>query len=170
MNLHDHELVGACSAFIFRLTEFLGAGAATAKDNPNFLRIVIDDKKIDCKADIASTNGRYFFRNPEQYRRFYIPHADSPGIYFFFNKAGIALYVGKSEIDGGIGRRVSSHIGRSEGDEFPYLAFPEAQYVITVPFLQAPWLAPAFESFLLGRYSFSYNLSLAQRELAEPVT
>jgi len=166
MKLYDKEIDEAYSSFTWGLVAFLGIDTATAT-GPRPLRIVIDDKEISRPADMGSTNGRYFFREPEKYHNLYIPHADSPGVYMFFDSSGAAIYIGKSEVVGGIGKRVSSHIGRFDGDRLPYLAFREAQYVITIPFVQAPWLAVAFESFLLSKFTFQHNLSLSQRDRAE---
>ena len=117
--------------------------------------IVLDDKEIDSKSDIKTSNGRYYFRKNEIWRRCYIPYADSPGVYFFFDGGGSAMYIGKAERT--IGTRVFSHIGKEQNGGFSDIEFPEADYVIVIPFEIAPFLSPAYESFLLSKYKFKYN-------------
>jgi hypothetical protein len=158
--LRKEDLDRSYEMFLKDMAKFIGAGSETVVP----AKLVIDDKPIHNKAEITSTNGRYFFRQANAYRDLYIPHADSEGVYFFFDNDDIAIYVGKSEVAGGIGRRVARHIGKPQGSDFPYLAFKDAQYVIALPFSEAPWLAPAFESYLLGNYQFRHNLSLIDRE------
>ena len=119
------------------------------------MHLNLDDKKIAEKEDIKSTNGKYYFSNPNIWKSYYIPNADSPGVYLFFNKDNQAIYVGKSEA--ALGKRVVAHVGTCVDDCFPNLAFPTADYIITIAFDAAPFLAPAFESYLLAKYSFEHN-------------
>ena len=119
------------------------------------ISLPLNDKEIKVREDIETSNGRYYFRKDQIWKSCYIPHADNPGVYFFFDKHAVALYVGKSETT--IGERVASHVGKYENGKFPKLAFPEAEYVIVIPFETGPFLAPAFESYLLSKYTFKYN-------------
>lgn len=160
--LHEDQLPTVYRQFLQAVAAAIGLDT----EQVPMMSLVIDDRQIEDKKAITSTNGRYFFRNQEAYKQFYIPHADSPGVYFFIDKDGIVVYVGKSETTGGLGRRVASHIGRFEDGTFPNLAFDSAQHVIVIPFKTAAWLAPGFESYLLSRYKFKYNFSLAERERA----
>lgn len=116
--------------------------------------LMLDDRSIDDKKDIDASDGRYFFKTKSDK---YIPHASSPGVYFFFNKEKVALYVGKSDCDNGLGRRVWSHVGKKQNDQFPDLEFNDAEYVVTIPFKEASYLASAYEGFLLSKYNFKYN-------------
>jgi hypothetical protein len=140
---HESDIETEYKEFATIVISQLGIVDTTLPAGMGRLKLILDDKNIENRADIQSTNGRYKFRNPEVYRRCYIPHAESPGVYFFFDGKGIAVYVGKSEVPGGLGRRVASHIGPLHGDNFLNLAFQEAEYVIIIPFDKAPCLAPA---------------------------
>ncbi len=73
---------------------------------------------------------------------------------------GTCVYVGKSEQSGGLGRRVYDHIGPYRNGQHPNLEFPEAKYIIVIPFDEAPFLAAAFESYLLGRFEFTHNIQM----------
>jgi hypothetical protein len=50
----------------------------------------------------------------------------------------------------------------SAGPDFsyPFRQF-DASYMIAIPFLKSPFLAPAFESYLLAKYRFPINCRLA---------
>ncbi len=157
--LHYSEVAACYQDFFEAIGKLVGREGVEVPQE-----ILVDDRSTPESSDKLKTNGRYLFQQPEVCRDHYIPHADSPGVYFFFNAEGKALYVGKSEVKGGIGRRVAAHIGRMENESLPYLAFEEAESVIVVPFDYAPWLAPAFESYLLGKRKFKHNLSLSARE------
>lgn len=117
-------------------------------------KLNINDKVITSKEEIDSSNGRYFFKKNIDT---YIPCAGSPGVYIFFNKSDVALYVGKSDVAGGIGRRVWAHIGKYVNGEYPNLEFPEAEYIVVIPFTEAPYLSSAFEGYLLNNHKFKYN-------------
>ncbi len=122
-------------------------------------RLVLDDRRITNKQDISSSNGRYFFET--EWEECYIPHADSPGVYFFFGKNDVALYVGKSEV--GIGKRIGEHVSliksRRASDPNSF-ADVKGGYVVTIPFDVAPCLGVAFESYLLSKYSLEWNTAL----------
>jgi len=132
----------------------LGIDAGPAKGR---LHLRLDDKPITDKKDLSSTHGRYYFRVADNWMKAYIPHAESSGVYFFFDESGVGLYVGKSEVPGGLGERVASHVNPYDNGRFPALQFPEAEYIIVLPFDKAPFLAVAFESYLLSKYHFKYN-------------
>ncbi len=136
--------------------------AALGIDSPlgkGRVQLTLDDRLITEKKDINCTNGRYYFRRPEAWNS-YIPCAESSGVYFFFDKDGIGVYVGKSEQTGGLGRRVFAHIGPFRNGEYPNLEFPEAEYIIVIPFDEAPFLAVAFESYLLRKFEFAHNTQM----------
>ncbi len=112
-----------------------------------------DDKKIKDKKDLLTIHGRYFFLREGVWESDYIPCAESPGVYFFFNndKDRKALYVGKSEKK--IGDRIGSH-----GRDYKNYEKNAPEYVIVVPLeKEISFLAPAFESYLLERYAFEHN-------------
>ncbi len=132
----------------------MGISVDVASDDG--FHLVLDDRRITDKDDNSPSNGKYFFRT--EWEKCYIPHADSPGVYFFFDEDDVALYVGKSEV--GIGKRVAEHVNlikkRSASDEW----LKRAKYVVTIPFNVAPCLGVAFESYLLSKYSLEWNTAL----------
>ncbi len=77
----------------------------------NNLELKLDDKEIKDKKDLLTSHGRYYFLREDVWKSFYVPCAESPGVYFFFNKDKDkkAVYVGKSET--AIGDRIGSHRG-----------------------------------------------------------
>ncbi len=115
--------------------------------------LILDDKKIKSKSELKMTNGRYFIYS--YYDDYYLPCSDSKGVYVFFNKKEEAIYAGMSL--SAIGNRVFKHIGKKVDEAFPYLDFEEADYVVSIPFDLCSCLAPAFESYLLQKYTFKYN-------------
>jgi len=120
----------------------------------SIFKLQLNDFIINNLNDINSSNGRYYFSDNWNS---YIPHASDPGVYIFFNKNRIGLYVGKTEVNGGLGVRISKHIGPCFNNSFPYLEFPQSKYIIVIPFKKAPFLSSSFESFLLLNYKFEYN-------------
>ncbi len=101
-DFYEKTLLEAIKGF----AEALGAGIPYL----NNLELKLDDdSKIKDKKDLLTSHGRYRFLGEDVWESDYIPCADSPGVYFFFNKDGKALYVGKSEIK--IGKRIGSHRG-----------------------------------------------------------
>ena len=153
--LQKCELSETLKEFVTASSKELLEDSAISTPRSSFTQLCLDDRKITVKDDLSTTNGRYFFRNPTVWKSDYIPNAESPGVYLFFNKSEKAIYVGKSEST--MGSRVASHVGNFGDGKFPDLAFPSAEFVITIPFIQAPFLAPAFESYLLANYSFEHN-------------
>lgn len=119
------------------------------------------NSKIEYTENVDKSHGHYYFRRKDKndkyfWEEYYIPHADNPGVYLFFDKDEKALYVGQSAT--AMGRRIATHVGERVGDEFPDLAFEGAEYVIFIPFdEEAAFLAPAFESYLLKRFKFEHN-------------
>ena len=159
-SLTEDKIEQAFSDFCNTITqEFSEKGTDVTIGPSGFHLILEEDLLLTDKDDprFSRSDGRYRFRKGDAWREAYIPHADSPGVYFFFDEGATALYVGKSEVPGGIGRRVWEHVGKLTEGGFPDLKFPEAAYVITIPFDKAPWLAAAFETYLLMRYTFKYN-------------
>ncbi len=121
----------------------------------NNLELKLDNKKIKDKKDLLTSHGCYYFLREGVWESDYIPCAKSPGVYFFFNKDGKALYVGKSET--ALGARIGSHW---EDYKRYYKNYEKnaPEYVIVVPLeKEISFLAPAFESYLLERYAFEHN-------------
>ena len=118
----------------------------------------IDDLRVAQLDTLPSEYGRYYFKRDGVWKGFYVPYAKSPGVYFFFDDDGVGIYVGATVRS--IGGRVKDHVGAMTGcGEFPHLEFPEATYVLCLPFdrapfPKAPFLAKAFESYLLSKYDF----------------
>ncbi len=107
-------------------------------------------------------HGRIRYKGPE-FAKSYWAFADDPGVYLFFGADWTACYVGKAEV--ALGSRIGAHIGaRGDGRMYGASSFPEAEYVVVVPFQHAPFLAPAFESYLLKHFDFPRNRSLASRD------
>ena len=79
----------------------------------------------------------------------YYPYAESKGVYIFFDSRKQGVYVGKSESNAGIGERIGKHVRGAW-----WLDAHRATYVVSIPFDQAPHLAPEFESHLLDKYRF----------------
>lgn len=78
----------------------------------------------------------------------------------------MACYVGKAER--AIGLRAAKHVGPAGLEGMYQLSkFPDAEYLVVVPFDGAAFLAPAFESFLLEEYDFPSNVMLAGKPLRE---
>jgi hypothetical protein len=120
----------------------------------------LDDEPIKHKNKLNLKNGRCWFRR-SGWSNSYWPYSDSPGVYIFFNESKTACYVGKAET--AIGYRASAHSGSPGPDgNHPNCEYPEAEYLISIPFKLAPFLSPAFESFLLSRYEFCYNKQLVK--------
>lgn len=102
-----------------------------------------------------------------KYANAYWACADDPGVYLFFDSSGNACYVGKAEV--ALGFRLGAHVGARGSDRmYSSSAFPEAEYVIVVPFREAPWLAPAFESYLLRQFKFPRNQNLGGQQESTP--
>jgi hypothetical protein len=121
----------------------------------------ISDDPIMTKLEINSRNGRNWFRLPG-FSESYWPYVTSPGVYLFFCEDETACYVGKSEDT--IGKRASCHVGKKTPDgKYSDCEFPEAHYLISIPFDNAPFLAPSLESFLLSNYEFMYNKNLSNK-------
>jgi hypothetical protein len=118
------------------------------------------DEPLRERADQRQWHGRCYFRGDQNAESFW-PFSDDAGVYLFFTRDRAACYVGKAEV--ALGSRIGAHIGpRGPDRSYAQSAFPEADYVIVIPFLGAPFLAPAFESYLLGRYSFPRNKALSR--------
>lgn len=154
---HEQFLDTEITDFVNSILNSFGLVLPDTGINNESLRLKLNDKEIENIKDIRNSNGRYYFKRNDIWERCYIPYAGYPGCYLFFNLNSHAVYVGKSESS--ISERISHHIGSKENGIFPNLSFPEAEYVIAVPFVESPYLAPAFESYLLGKYSFQYNRS-----------
>lgn len=145
-SFYEKDIIPAFHEFCdLVISQFSKLGVDSAIKSKNF-KLLLNDNEIQFKRDIESSHGRYFFR---RMRKNYIPCAENAGVYFFFDKEGKGLYVGKSDVSGGIGKRVDSH----------NLEFPDAEYVIVIPFSVAPFLAGAFERFLLSQFKFPHNSS-----------
>lgn len=117
------------------------------------LTLILDHKEIKDKKDLKTSNGKYYLN--EKYKDCYYPFSDSAGVYLFFNEDKEAIYVGKSEKK--VGRQIWSHTGPYKNGEYADLEFKDAEYVIVIPFIKAPFMAPSFESYLLNNYEFKYN-------------
>jgi GIY-YIG catalytic domain len=152
---HENLLLQEMRSFARKTIGELIEFGIKAEVNDESINLLLNDKEITKCEDIKTSNGRYYFRKDKIWERCYIPCTGYPGVYFFFNQNSIALYIGKSETS--IGKRVAKHVGTFKNGTFPKLSFPEAEYVIVIPFEKGPFLAPAFESYLLSRYSFKYN-------------
>lgn len=154
------DIPAAFKEFADATARFLGARLGPLGPDWGHLDWRIEeDLRIADKSLLERANGR-FRLEPTTYTQHYIPHAESPGVYFFLDGQDFAVYVGKSEPRGGIGTRVSSHVGRAAGDSFPQLRFEDAVSLVVVPLVEAPFLAPAFESYLLLNYQFRHNQNL----------
>ena len=151
----EELLVQELQSFAKDVIEQLEGLGTKAKITEEKIRLLLNDKEIRLREDIETSNGRYYFRKDQIWKSCYIPYTGNQGVYFFFDKHAVALYVGKSETT--IGKAVARHVGKYENGSFPELAFPEAEYVIVIPFETGPFLAPAFESYLLSKYKFKYN-------------
>lgn len=136
--------------------EQLGTAAASGEPGAKLSSLKLNDKEIRLLDEMNTSNGRFFFRRDGVWRDCYIPYAGTAGVYFFFDEDDVAVYVGKSET--AIGPRVAAHVGEYGDGSLPKLSFPEAYYLVVVPFEEAPFLAPAFESFVLSRYRLKYNI------------
>jgi len=156
--LSEKELPEAIKEFVNQSIIQLNKFGYTISNERDIYSLKLDDNPINDKLQMNSKNGRCWFRK-SNWSNSYWPHSDSPGVYFFFDNIGTACYVGKSETK--IGFRARSHSGKSgPNGNYPDLQFTEAEYLISIPFESAPFLAPAFESFLLKRYKFLYNKQL----------
>ncbi len=149
---HEKDIEETFTGFYKESLKQFAALGIDAASGSGRLRLTLDDRVITDKKELNCTNGRYYFTRDDVWNS-YIPWADSSGVYFFFNEKGLAVYLGKSERVGGLGKRIAAHI-------VPELKFPEAKYVIVVPFEKAPFLAVAFESYLLGEFEFQYNTQM----------
>ena len=119
----------------------------------------LSDEPILTKDQLHSRHGRCWFKQAG-WSESYWPYSDSPGVYLFFSETGTACYVGKAET--AIGYRASAHAGPpGPKGKYPNCDFPDADYLVSIPLVSAPFLAPALESFLLSRYEFKHNKQLA---------
>ena len=99
-------------------------------------------------------HGRYWFRENGAKDRYY-PYADSKGVYFFFGKDKLGVYVGQSsEGENSMGYRIGDHLGHIDD---PGHWIHDADYVISIPFDEDPGMASVFESYLLENYTFCGN-------------
>ena len=144
--LHESDIQGTLIDYTSSLLSYLSKFGIETSSNEFKYNLILDDKRIAYKHDIDTSNGRYFFK---EYEKYYIPHADSPGVYLFFDNAGEAVYVGKS--DNEIGNAAWRHIK-------PILEFKEAEYMISIPFEGFPFIAASYEYFLLSKYEFNNNI------------
>ena len=151
--MEEDDISKAFNLFIEKIIEQFNELGSDVEIKSKKLTFILDDKKIKDKKDLNTSNGRYYLN--EEYKDCYFPFSDSPGVYLFFNKDGEAIYVGKCEVK--IGRRIWSHTGPYKNGEYRYLEFEEAEYVIVIPFINAPFMAPSFESYLSKNYDFKYN-------------
>lgn len=116
----------------------------------------LSDDPVHAKGGANSYFGRYWLNRPE-FRDAYWPCPNSRGVYLFFDRNRLCRYVGKAE--SAIGNRIGAHLGaRGRTRDYPDRAFPEAAYIVGIPLDEAPFLAPAFESFLLKHYEFPDNM------------
>lgn len=156
--LTETELPNAIREFFKQtLVQFKEIGFQVYENQGSF-NLKLSDEPILKKDHLKSRHGRCWFKKAG-WLKAYWPYADSPGVYLFFTGNRTACYVGKSET--GIGYRASAHAG-SPGPEgkYPNCEFLDADYTISVPFDDAPFLAPALESYLLSQYEFKYNNKL----------
>lgn len=130
-------------------------------------RTKLDDQKIQDKKDLNTTNGKYDLIEDWDY---FYPCSDSPGVYLILDENGRILYVGESLV--AIGTRISCHLGvRVENlpsvsfiEIFPNTKFSNEKfvprYVVTIPFNECRFFAPAFEAFMINREKPPYNAIL----------
>ena len=153
-SFYEKDIIPAFHEFCELVIDQFSRSGVDSSIKMKSFKLLLNDKEIQFKRDIELSHGRYYFRRMWDY---YIPCAENAGVYIFFDKGGKGLHVGKSDISGGIGRRVVSHVGKLQEEGFPNLEFYDAEYVIVIPFSVAPFLAGAFERFLLTKFEFSYN-------------
>ena len=157
--LTEAELPNAIRRFLKQtLVQFKEIGFQVSENQGSF-NLKLSDEPILMKDQLKSRHGRCWFKKAG-WLKAYWPYADSAGVYLFFTGTRTAIYVGKSET--AIGYRASAHVGPPgpEG-KYPNCEFLDADYIVSIPFDSAPFLAPALESFLLSRYEFKYNKQLA---------
>jgi hypothetical protein len=153
--LKENEVENALCEFVNRTLVQLNQFGFNISNISGLYTLKLDDEPVEQKDKLNTKNGRCWFRRPE-WSNSYWPCSDSPGVYIFFNESKTACYVGKAEK--AIGYRASAHSGSPGPDgNYPDCEYPEAEYLISIPFKLAPFLSPAFESFLLSRYEFCYN-------------
>lgn len=83
--------------------------------------------------DSIAPHGRYRYEDMDDANT-YVPHADDPGTYIFFDEKGKGRYVGKAEV--GFGWRIASHM-RAGAKEFK-----PTDYLIVIPFKTPRSLPP----------------------------
>ena len=141
--------------------QFAELGFAVSHIEGTFEPCLTDDAILD-KDERQSWHGRIRYKGLE-FADSHWAFSDNPGVYLFFDTDRTACYVGKAEV--ALGSRIGAHIGARGADRtYPASSFPEAEYVIVVPFIRAPFLAPAFESYLLRHFDFPRNRSLAAQK------
>src|SRR5689334_19318886 len=113
--------------------QFAELGLVSSEISGGFeLRLTND--LILTKAEQRLWHGRVRYKGQERSRALWA-FSDDPGVYLFFDGEEKACYVGKAEV--ALGSRIGAHIG-ARGDDHMYAAsaFPEAEYVVVVPFIQ----------------------------------
>ena len=161
----EADIPNAMLKFAISCTEQFRTFGLQAEDPAGSFKLCFSDNPIMKREDLHSCHGRFKLHGPE-WAKAYWPYADLPGIYLFFTTEEKACYVGKSER--AIGYRASAHMGPLGPEAaYPLREFKSAEYMIAIPFEKAPFLAPAFESFLLHEYNFPENKSLASHAMGE---
>ncbi len=129
--------------------------------------LILDYSPIEDKKDIKFSNGKYDLISDWKY---YFPYSDSAGVYIFLDRDEQIMYIGMSlramgkRICSHLGKRVKNASGKSIIDYFPNNQFKNEnyvpRYVVCIPFDVCPFLAPAFEVFMIEEYSPPYNAIL----------
>lgn len=79
-----------------------------------------------------------------------IPNATSAGCYFFYDEAGLLLYIGKASLLSNLGKRIDSYF-RWTGSELNAIhdGWIRPPFYLQTVAVSQPWEAPSLEEFLI---------------------